>query len=78
MEHFNVETFKNQLKWYRIEPQKGSLNDKDVDDLVSFCKSHNISRRGHNIFLKDPKYNPKWIKDLPGMELQKANFSVGM
>ncbi|KAH9314692.1 hypothetical protein KI387_023319 [Taxus chinensis] len=73
VERFNVATFENELKWYSTESRQGILNYKDADALVNFCKSHNITMRGHNIFWEDPKYTPQWVKDLPStQQLQSA------
>lgn len=72
VERFNVATFENELKWYSTEPQRGSENYKDADDMVSFCKTNNISIRGHNIFWEDPNYTPQWVKNLDAEQLQEA------
>jgi GH35 family endo-1,4-beta-xylanase len=72
VERFNVATFENELKWYSTESQRGSENYKDADDMVNFCKTNNISIRGHNIFWEDPKYTPRWVKSLDAEQLQQA------
>lgn len=72
VERFNVATFENELKWYSTESQQGRENYTDADNMVSFCKTNNISIRGHNIFWEDPMYTPQWVKSLDAQQLQEA------
>lgn len=72
VERFNAAVFENELKWYATEPKAGQINYTLADQMVKFVRANKIMARGHNIFWEDPKYNPQWVVNLTGVELQWA------
>ncbi|KAL7090524.1 hypothetical protein ACP275_12G046300 [Erythranthe tilingii] len=70
--NFNWAVFENELKWYWTEPQKGNLNYKDADDLLSLCANHNIQLRGHCIFWEAESSVQSWIRNLNKDDLTSA------
>ncbi|CAN0878274.1 Endo-1,4-beta-xylanase 1 [Linum grandiflorum] len=72
VKNFNWAVFGNELKWSWTEPQKGSFNYKDADDMVDLCKRNNIEMRGHCIFWDVDDTVQQWIKSLNKQDLTKA------
>ncbi|PNY13254.1 endo-1,4-beta-xylanase A-like protein [Trifolium pratense] len=72
VKHFNWAVFRNELTWEVTEPQKGILNYKDADDLLSLCQKYNIQTRGHCIFWEMDKSVQQWIKSLNKKDLMTA------
>lgn len=52
------------------EATNGAENYTLPDAMLKFCKSNNITVRGHNIMWDDPKYLTEWLKPLQGDELK--------
>ncbi|XVE93511.1 hypothetical protein REPUB_Repub01dG0199100 [Reevesia pubescens] len=69
---FKVTSFSNEMKWYSTETRQGEENYTISDAMVKFAKQNGISIRGHNILWDNPEMQPKWVKDLPPEDLQKA------
>ncbi|KAG9440028.1 hypothetical protein H6P81_020193 [Aristolochia fimbriata] len=80
VENFNWAVLENELKWPSTEPQQGKLNYKDVDDLLNFCKSHNLKVRGHCLFWEVEDTVPSWVRLLNKNDLKAAieNRLVGL
>ncbi|WVZ20917.1 hypothetical protein V8G54_008239 [Vigna mungo] len=72
VKRFNAAVFENELKWYATEPDEGKVNYTISDQMLQFVRTKNIVARGHNIFWEDPKYNPPWVLNLTGPQLQAA------
>ncbi|KOM42350.1 hypothetical protein LR48_Vigan04g254800 [Vigna angularis] len=72
VKRFNAAVFENELKWYATEPDEGKVNYTISDQMLQFVRTKNIVARGHNIFWEDPKYNPPWVLNLTGTQLQSA------
>lgn len=72
VKNFNWAVFGNELKWYWTEPQQGSLNYKDADDLLALCEAHKIEARGHCIFWEVESTVQQWIKTLNKNDLSTA------
>lgn len=70
--NFNWAVFGNELKWYWTEPQRGNLNYKDADDMLSFCTSRNIQLRGHCIFWEVEDAVQSWIRSLSKDDMMSA------
>ncbi|CAI0470540.1 unnamed protein product [Linum tenue] len=68
---FKHTTFTNAMKWYSTELVQGQENYTTPDAMLRFCKKHNISIRGHNVFWDNPKCQPQWVKNLTGEELEQ-------
>ena len=64
--------FENELKWYATEVEQGKINYTVVDQMMEFVRANKLIARGHNIFWENPKYNPAWVRNLIGFELQSA------
>ncbi|KAL6841455.1 hypothetical protein ACP4OV_028732 [Aristida adscensionis] len=69
---FNAAVFENELKWYATEPAPGQEDYAAADALLRFVQSRDVMARGHNIFWEDPKYTPRWVKNLTGSQLRAA------
>ncbi|CAK8569330.1 unnamed protein product [Lathyrus sativus] len=72
VKRFNAAVFENELKWYATEPHQGRTDYTISDQMMQFVRSNKIVARGHNIFWEDPKYNPAWVLNLTGTELESA------
>ncbi|XP_021900441.1 uncharacterized protein LOC110816523 isoform X2 [Carica papaya] len=72
VKRFDATVFENELKWYATEPKQGKTNYAIADQMMEFVRANGIIARGHNIFWEDPKYNPSWVLNLTGPELQSA------
>ncbi|XP_023536394.1 uncharacterized protein LOC111797582 isoform X1 [Cucurbita pepo subsp. pepo] len=72
VKNFNWAVFGNELKWYWTEPQQANFNYKDADDLLDFCKSHNIETRGHCIFWEVQSTVQQWIQSLNKNDMMAA------
>ncbi|XP_057536345.1 endo-1,4-beta-xylanase 5-like [Amaranthus tricolor] len=72
VERFNAVVFENELKWYATEPKQGQVNYTIPDKMLEFVRAHKLIARGHNIFWEDPSYNPSWVQNLTGPNLEKA------
>ncbi|PON76647.1 Glycoside hydrolase [Parasponia andersonii] len=72
VKNFNWAVFGNELKWYWTEPQQGSLNYKDADELLDLCQAHKIQARGHCIFWEVESTVQQWIKSLSKSDLSTA------
>ncbi|KAK3011920.1 hypothetical protein RJ639_010498 [Escallonia herrerae] len=69
---FSITTFRNEMKWYSTETERGHENYTIPDAMVKFAKQSDISVRGHNIFCENPDFQPQWVKSLSPMELKIA------
>ncbi|XP_065881254.1 endo-1,4-beta-xylanase 1-like [Euphorbia lathyris] len=72
IENFNWVVFENEMKWSWTEPQEGKFNYKEADELVDWCKSHNMEIRGHCIFWDLEDAIQSWVRSLNGNELMTA------
>nr|XP_024401713.1 uncharacterized protein LOC112294935 isoform X5 [Physcomitrium patens]XP_024401714.1 uncharacterized protein LOC112294935 isoform X5 [Physcomitrium patens] len=72
LQNFNWAVFENELKWNWIEPQRGTINYEDADEMVNFCSEHRIPMRGHCIFWEDESCCQDWLKTLSPLELKDA------
>ncbi|XP_052162414.1 endo-1,4-beta-xylanase 1-like isoform X2 [Oryza glaberrima] len=72
VKNFNWAVFENELKWYWTEAEQGRLNYKDSDELLEFCRKHNIQVRGHCLFWEVEDSVQPWIRSLHGHHLMAA------
>ncbi|KAG6492319.1 endo-1,4-beta-xylanase 1-like [Zingiber officinale] len=70
--NFNWAVFENELKWYWTEPQQGSLNYADADELLDLCKKNGIETRGHCIFWEVESAVQGWVRALNNTDLASA------
>ena len=70
--NFNWAVFGNELKWSWTEPQQRNFNYKDVDELLDFCKNHNLEIRGHCIFWEMEYAIQPWVQSLNKTDLITA------
>lgn len=64
IKNFNWAVFGNELKWFWTEPQKGTFNYRDADELLAFCDNNNIQARGHCIFWEVDSNVQSWVRAL--------------
>ncbi|KAH9694759.1 GH10 domain-containing protein [Citrus sinensis] len=72
VKRFNAAVFENELKWYATEAEQGKVNYTVADQMMEFVRANKLIVRGHNIFWENPKYNPTWVRNLTGFQLQSA------
>ncbi|KAG0556903.1 hypothetical protein KC19_11G087700 [Ceratodon purpureus] len=72
LQNFNWAVFENEFKWNWTEPQRGTFNYKDADEMVAFCSQHQIPMRGHCIFWECEHNCQDWLKTLTPTELADA------
>ncbi|XP_037493703.1 endo-1,4-beta-xylanase 1 isoform X2 [Jatropha curcas] len=72
IKNFNWAVFENEMKWSWTEPQEGKFNYKEADELVEWCKSHNVKIRGHCIFWDMEYAIQPWVRSLNGNDLMTA------
>ncbi|XP_048226932.1 endo-1,4-beta-xylanase 3 isoform X1 [Ricinus communis] len=72
VKNFNWVVFENEMKWSWTEPQEGKFNYKETDELVDWCKSHNMEMRGHCIFWEMEYAIQSWVRSLNGIDLMTA------
>lgn len=56
--------------WWNYERQKGITNDPQIEEMVEWCKAHNITTKGHPLAWNYGEQ--KWLPDSPeaAMDLQ--------
>ena len=57
--------------WWNYERQKGVTNDPQIEDMVRWCKAHNITTKGHPLAWN--YVEQKWLPDDP-QEAMKLQF----
>ncbi|KAF1897401.1 hypothetical protein Lal_00035105 [Lupinus albus] len=72
VKRFNAAVFENELKWDATEPNQGKVNYTIPDQMLQFARANQLIVRGHNIFWEAPKFTPKWVQNLTGIQLQAA------
>ncbi|CAH2038420.1 unnamed protein product [Thlaspi arvense] len=72
LNNFKWAVFGNELKWYWTEPEQGSFNYRDADEMLGFCERHGIETRGHCIFWEVESAIQPWVQQLSGTELEAA------
>ncbi|CAL9778504.1 unnamed protein product [Musa acuminata subsp. burmannicoides] len=72
VKNFNWAVFGNELKWYWTEPQQGTLNYADADELLDLCKKNGMEARGHCIFWEVENAVQSWVRSLNTNDLTTA------
>lgn len=62
MDHFSVVTCENEMKWGRLEAEKGKFTYSDADTIVSYAKEQGKKVRGHTLLWY--KSLPNWLKEV--------------
>ena len=57
----------NEMKWNRVEEQRGKRNFTPADDIVNFAKTHNQQLRGHPLLWWHKGF-PAWFSQAAGVE----------
>ncbi|CAI0464280.1 unnamed protein product [Linum tenue] len=71
-DNFNWAVFENEMKWSWTEPQQGTFNYKEADEMLDFCKTHNLKVRGHCIFWEMEYAIQSWVRSLNETSLTNA------
>jgi endo-1,4-beta-xylanase len=71
-EHFEWAVPENAGKWPSNEPSPGVLRYAQLDSIVQFCETNDISLRGHTIFWSVDQYVQDWVKSLGNPDLFNA------
>uniref|UniRef100_A0A2C9VXI0 GH10 domain-containing protein n=1 Tax=Manihot esculenta TaxID=3983 RepID=A0A2C9VXI0_MANES len=72
IKNFNWAVFENEMKWSWTEPQEGKFDYREADELVDWCKNHNIEIRGHCIFWEMEYAVQSWVRSLNESGLRTA------
>ena len=59
---FNSVTPENAMKWYSIQPTRGTFDFTGGDAIVAFAEAHSMEIRGHNLIWANDQYTPAWVK----------------
>jgi endo-1,4-beta-xylanase len=59
--------------WWNYERRKGELDDDRTDEIVRWCKGHNITTKGHPLAWNyvDPRWLPKEPAEAMGLQLKR-------
>eukprot|EP00850_Spirogloea_muscicola_P015596 SM000121S25993 [mRNA] locus=s121:234530:238889:+ [translate_table: standard] len=72
LDHFNVATLENELKWASVEGSPGAVDFQAADFMISWLEKHKIPIRAHCIFWEAEQWVQDWVKALPAQELAAA------
>lgn len=61
---FNSLTPENALKWYSIQPTKGSFDWGPADAVVNFGVANGMEIRGHTLVWAQDRFIPTWVRDI--------------
>ncbi len=61
MPHFSTLTCENEMKWGKLEAQRGSFTYEGADKIVAYAQKHGKKVRGHTLLWH--KSLPNWIKE---------------
>ncbi|HLT80795.1 MAG TPA: endo-1,4-beta-xylanase [Cyclobacteriaceae bacterium] len=70
--NFNSAVTENAVKWPSMERERGKVDYRVVDALLSWTEEHNIPLRAHNLFWGIPRFVQPWVKELDDNELMKT------
>gem|GEM_PF-879599 len=59
--HYSTLTCENDMKWAKLESQKGQFTYQGAKTIVDYAKSHNKKVRGHTLLWH--KSLPNWVKE---------------
>eukprot|EP00850_Spirogloea_muscicola_P011017 SM000067S20294 [mRNA] locus=s67:16473:20844:- [translate_table: standard] len=72
LDHFNVATLENELKWASVEGSPGAVDFQAADFMIGWLEKHKIPIRAHCIFWEAEQWVQDWVKALPAQELAAA------
>lgn len=67
---FNIVTPENSVKWVNVQPDQGSFDFTDMDNLRNFADAHGMEIHGHPLTWHDQ--NPMWLDKLPAADVSDA------
>ena len=67
---FSTVTPENEMKWFAIEPERGSFEFEAADDIVERAREAGQKVRGHTLVWHAQL--PDWVRDLGPRELRRA------
>jgi endo-1,4-beta-xylanase len=67
---FSTVTPENEMKWFAIEPERGSFEFEAADDIVERAREAGQKVRGHTLVWHAQL--PDWVRDLGRRELRQA------
>ncbi|MFM7225203.1 MAG: endo-1,4-beta-xylanase, partial [Actinomycetota bacterium] len=59
---FGSLTPENAMKWYALQPSRGSYSFTAADTVVDFAVAHGMEVRGHTLVWAQDTYTPAWVK----------------
>jgi GH35 family endo-1,4-beta-xylanase len=74
LDHFNVVTQEDGLKWYSTERRKDQVRYHRADRFNKWARDNNLLVRGHCMFWSRRKFVQKWVQELPDEELRRRVF----
>ncbi|MEA2192297.1 MAG: endo,4-beta-xylanase [Solirubrobacteraceae bacterium] len=70
VQQFSSITPENEMKWERVEPERGNYDFGDADDLVAAAREAGQKVRGHTLVWHFQV--PGWVKELGPKDLRQA------
>ena len=61
--------------WWNYERRQGQTDDERTDQIVRWCKAHNITTKGHPLAWN--YVDPRWLPDDPNMAMQAQLKRIG-
>jgi len=61
--------------WWNYERRQGRPDDERTDQIVSWCKTHSITTKGHPLAWN--YVDPRWLKDDPDKAMQLQFKRIG-
>lgn len=59
---FGSLTPENAMKWYAIQPSRGSYSFSAADTVVDYAVANGMEVRGHTLVWAQDTYTPNWVK----------------
>lgn len=72
MENFSWATVESEIQWSHMEPEQGKYEFRECDELLEWCKEHNVVTRAHSIFSETERGIPQWVRELDESRLIRA------
>lgn len=57
--HFNSITAENEMKFYKLHPERNTYDFSEAEEIIHFAKEHHIKVRGHNLIWH--QQTPDWV-----------------
>lgn len=72
LENFNSAVTENAVKWGNMERNKGEVNYRVVDAILTWTEENQIPLRAHNLFWGVPSFVQPWLKEMSDDQLRET------